>query len=71
MLHIPMVIGTRASSDNSPTLDRIVPELGYIKGNVWVICQLANRIKTNATADQILAVANSLYNRLNKEDYSL
>jgi hypothetical protein len=39
--------------DNSPTLDKIVPELGYVKGNIAVISNKANKIKTNATADDI------------------
>lgn len=39
--------------DNSPTLDKIVPELGYVKGNIAVISAKANRIKSNATADDI------------------
>ena len=40
----------------SPTLDRIVPELGYVKGNVIVVSHLANTIKTYATIEQIEAV---------------
>ena len=40
-------------TDNSPTLDRIVPSLGYIKGNIVVISNKANRIKSNATSDEI------------------
>ena len=47
-------------SDNSPSVDRIRPELGYVKGNVVVISGLANRIKDSATSDQILAVGNWL-----------
>lgn len=43
---------------NTPSLDRIVPALGYVKGNVIVVSLLANRIKTDATAEQILAVGN-------------
>lgn len=39
--------------DNSPTLDKIVPELGYVKGNIAVISQRANRIKNNATVDEL------------------
>ena len=34
---------------NSPTIDRINPNLGYVRGNVWVISHRANRIKNNAT----------------------
>lgn len=32
-------------TDNSPSLDRIIPQKGYVKGNIWVISQRANRIK--------------------------
>ena len=47
----------KAQADNSPTLDRIIPERGYVKGNVVVISALANRIKTNANVRQIELVA--------------
>ena len=43
--------------DSSPSLDRILPELGYIKGNVQIICNLANKIMSSATPDQVMAVA--------------
>lgn len=45
-----------ARGPNTPSLDRIVPSLGYTKGNVVVVSLLANRIKTDATTEQILAV---------------
>ena len=44
----------------SPTLDRIVPSLGYVPGNVVVISHKANSIKSNATAAEIRAVADWL-----------
>lgn len=37
--------------DHSPSLDRINPALGYVKGNVSVISNRANRIKTDATPE--------------------
>ena len=40
-------------TDNSPSLDRINPKKGYTKDNVIIMSNLANRIKTDATADQI------------------
>lgn len=40
-------------SDDSPTLDRIRPELGYISGNVQVVSFLANRMKSNANEEQL------------------
>ena len=42
---------------NSPSIDRIVPALGYTKGNVIWVSHLANTIKSNATPDQIKKVA--------------
>jgi hypothetical protein len=43
--------------DRTPTLDRMVPELGYVAGNSQVISALANRVKSNASANDILRVA--------------
>jgi hypothetical protein len=40
-------------SNNSATMDRIVPSLGYVRGNVQVISFRANRLKNNATLDEI------------------
>ena len=48
--------GQQGGSDNSPSLDKIDPSKGYVKGNVIVVSGLANRIKTNATLDQIKQV---------------
>jgi hypothetical protein len=39
----------------SPSIDRIVPELGYIKSNCWVISTLANKMKWNSTREELLA----------------
>jgi hypothetical protein len=45
---------------DSPSLDRIVPERGYVRGNVVVISMRANIIKHNATAVEIRRVADWL-----------
>lgn len=42
---------------NSPSLDRIIPELGYVKGNIIVISHKANMIKSSATPDEVMQVA--------------
>ena len=44
---------TQGSSSSSPSLDRIFPERGYVKGNVRIISQKANRIKNDATAEEL------------------
>lgn len=37
----------------SPSLDKIIPSLGYAKGNIWVISYRANTIKNNCTFEEI------------------
>lgn len=44
------------TNDYSPALDRMVPELGYVKGNLCYISARANRIKYDATVDEIRKV---------------
>lgn len=55
-LGMPMVIG-REDRGNSPSLDRLVPEHGYVPGNVRWISMRANTIKSNATPHELLSVA--------------
>ena len=50
-------------SDNAPSLDRGIPELGYIKGNVVFISRLANNIKSTATEKELYAVADWLHDK--------
>jgi len=45
------------AKDHSISLDRIIPELGYVKGNVQFISFLANRMKNNASFSQLLKFA--------------
>lgn len=42
---------------NSPSLDRLVPLLGYIRGNVKVISMKANMLKTNASFEELRQIA--------------
>jgi hypothetical protein len=60
LLNIPLVVSNGTASQNSPSLDRIDPNLGYIKGNVWVISNKANSIKNNATSEELLLIATRL-----------
>jgi hypothetical protein len=50
--------GTKRYSKNSPSLDRINPELGYVKGNIQVISHLANVMKNCATKEELKVFAN-------------
>lgn len=49
-----------ARGDNepsAPTVDRLDPALGYVKGNIHIISRRANNIKSDATVDEIVRVA--------------
>lgn len=45
--------GENKPSANSPSLDRIVPSEGYVKGNVQVISQRANIMKNDASIEEL------------------
>ena len=52
------------NSPNNPSLDKIIPEKGYIKGNVWVISNRANTLKNDATLTELKTLVENLENLL-------
>ena len=54
----------RNNKDTCASLDRIIPELGYVKGNVIVVSYRANRIKNDATWQELLTLGNFYKNLL-------
>jgi len=62
MLGIDLFVssGRGGPTGNSPSLDRIDNERGYVKGNVHVISHRANTIKTNATLEELEKIVNYL-----------
>jgi hypothetical protein len=57
VLGIPVLRGSSGRSDSSPSLDRIVPLLGYALGNIAVISDRANRLKSDGTAEEHQKIA--------------
>lgn len=64
LLGIPLYVGDGLLHSGSPSLDCIVPEKGYVRGNVWVISHRANKIKNDATAFELFAIARGLEKKL-------
>lgn len=56
MLGIPLQRCEKIHGDSSPSLDRIIPALGYVKGNVMVISYRANKAKNNLTGEELLRI---------------
>ena len=50
VLGILLVVG---DTEAAPSIDRVIPALGYVKGNVNIISNRANRIKSDATKEEL------------------
>ena len=68
VLGIKIKAGDKFVGDCSPTLDKIVPSLGYVKGNIRVISHRANRLKCDATVEEIEMILTDLKNIYNGRD---
>lgn len=66
VLGIPIQSGEGKLSPNSPSLDKIAPEKGYVKGNICVISHRANSIKSNGTIEEHEAVIKYMKKHLDK-----
>lgn len=60
VLGVKMQRGTVEEHNNSPSLDRRDSQLGYVKGNVFVISTRANMIKNDSTLEELEAVVRYL-----------
>ena len=47
-------------TDATPSIDKIIPELGYVKGNVIVVSHLGNRMKNDASIEQLITFAENV-----------
>jgi hypothetical protein len=62
VLGFQLVVG--GDSRTCPSLDRIKPELGYVKGNIQVISYKANVMKSNATFEELRKFAEWVTNAI-------
>ena len=56
VLGIELEVGIGGQTDASPSLDRLIPSLGYTRGNIAVISNRANRLKSDGTAAEHEAI---------------
>ena len=64
LLGIPLVLDHTTMCDDSPSLDKLIPSKGYVRGNILVISMRANRIKQNASIDELMLLTENLHNIL-------
>lgn len=57
ILGIKLKHGTVTERDDSPSLDRVIPSLGYVQGNIAVISHYANRLKNNGSSEEHRKIA--------------
>lgn len=59
--------GRNGPSANSPSIDRLNPDLGYVKGNISFISHKANAAKSSLTLDQLKSLVSYVESGLKKE----
>lgn len=54
----PFIVGAKGSDVNwAPSLDAIIPERGYVRGNIQIISRFANLMKNKVTPTQLTQFA--------------
>jgi hypothetical protein len=53
ILGIKLVVHSGYPGQDSPSLDRKIPSLGYVPGNIWWISYRANAMKQDATKEEL------------------
>ena len=53
ILDIELQMHSGYAQDSSPSIDRVIPSKGYVKGNCFIISYKANRMKQDNTLDDL------------------
>ena len=61
---LKIAIDSYGNLDGRPSIDRIDSSKGYIPGNVWIISWKANRLKNNATIQDLKLLYENLKKKL-------
>jgi len=67
LLDIPLNYDNpKAGAKNAPSLDKIIPELGYVPGNVIIMSRLANTMKNCANLKQLRKFSENIIKLIDK-----
>jgi hypothetical protein len=67
VLGIKLARGVGKVSPSSPQVDRIDNNRGYVKGNVRVISQRANGLKSDATIEELITIVLDMVKHVNEK----
>ena len=56
ILGIKMVFG-KEDNNNSPSVDRLIPEKGYVRDNIYWVSKIANTIKSDRKPEELRMIA--------------
>lgn len=68
ILGIKLAFAKDKAKENSPSLDRIIPEKGYVKGNCCIISKKANRMKQDNTPETLRAILAYIEERITHDE---
>jgi hypothetical protein len=57
ILGLPLIISGTGHNPNNVSVDRIIPALGYVKGNIQFISYRANTMKSDASPEELVLFA--------------
>lgn len=65
LLGVPIIVHGGPKNLYSPSIDRLIPSLGYVKQNIRVISRKANFMKSSASKEELLAFASNIEKYVN------
>ena len=73
IFHTPFIwgsakLGKGKTTANTPQLDRIQPELGYVRGNIAFLSRKANKMKDDGTMQEHYDIADWIWNHIHAKE---
>jgi hypothetical protein len=59
---------TKERQFDSPSIDKLIPSLGYVKSNICIISWRANEIKRDASLEELVKVTNWVKSQVEEKD---